>query len=450
MDESLLLALPEDVLLAVLAHLSARELFGCRVLCRRLRDVCLHPALWRRLSLPAACHKGVVRAALRLAPCLLRVQWTGADLDTFASMVSETSCVVEKLFAIVHSPNDVPLATSIVQKLSGLGGLKTLRLVLNGIAADTLLPLLGTVYTVNDLRVLHIWIDSDPPVTLSSSWCDTGRNPTLRELMYSAPTVDSFLEVLLVTHAATLEKVILSKVGSVPVHLLNVMPRLRSLSCPPNEALVQLAVPTLREVTFRAMHMKAYPAGALAFLEASQLGDVTLFLSKESPAAPVQALARSRSAHLVRKLNLRWTPHVLDLVAPSLPCFVALQDLTVDSEPTNGFLQAVTPASLPCLTKLVVNCFGPCTHAWLHDPATQDVLIRNPRLHLRLSDVAVVPTLDVCTCPWCRWGCHSQLWTTRHGLGSAFSSHSREPGCPADCYQVAVAPCQGCGTLPEQ
>ncbi|XP_034244700.1 uncharacterized protein LOC117647185 [Thrips palmi] len=50
MDLSLL-DLPDDALLAVLAYLSRAELLGCRVVCRRLRDLCLHRHLWKSAAI---------------------------------------------------------------------------------------------------------------------------------------------------------------------------------------------------------------------------------------------------------------------------------------------------------------------------------------------------------------------------------------------------------------
>lgn len=44
-------ALPDDELLHVLSMLTPRELLGCRRVCRRWRDLALHPVLWGRIHL---------------------------------------------------------------------------------------------------------------------------------------------------------------------------------------------------------------------------------------------------------------------------------------------------------------------------------------------------------------------------------------------------------------
>ncbi|XP_034233208.1 uncharacterized protein LOC117640623 [Thrips palmi] len=128
MEQSLLLALPDDALLAVLAFLPPRQLLSCRVLCRRLRDLCLHPDLWRRVRVLRWKDHDLWRSAFRLAPCLRELDISGNHLRGAASEVSRTSCVVAKLTLSVATTHEVTFATAIVEKVSALGGLEQLVL----------------------------------------------------------------------------------------------------------------------------------------------------------------------------------------------------------------------------------------------------------------------------------------------------------------------------------
>ncbi|XP_034248611.1 F-box/LRR-repeat protein 12-like isoform X2 [Thrips palmi] len=457
-DQSLLLALPDDVLVAVLAYLPPRELFRCRLLCRRLRDLCLHRDLWRRVCLPAQ-ERGVVRAALLLAPCVRHVHSDTLGLEALASLVAGTTCVVKELTVSVGSAPDVALATPLIEKLSSLGGLRKLWVSFADTPVATASPLLQVIYSVSDLRELNIWINSDASMPIA--WCDVKQKPSLTLLSYTSPTMDPFLHLMLQTHAATLEKVYLNKVWKMPepasnavpgqsdfpLTLLNAIPRLRALCCFPNDGLSQLqAGDALKELSFTGIHREGFPAGALEFIrKATQLQVVNIDLPYEDPSGPVQALAESCSAPRLEHLFLRSThgSNALDVLAAALPRFPALQTLGVASTPPDSLLRAVSPAALPRLSMFRVCCFETCAHAWLHDPFVQDVLVRNPQLHLRI-EVSAAPVLEDCPCPWCRWGCHKELAQRPSSLWSFFSAHRKKADCPRDCFQVALPPCPSC------
>ncbi|XP_034231511.1 uncharacterized protein LOC117639745 [Thrips palmi] len=83
-----LLFLSDDTLLAVLAYLPIRELFSLRTVCRRLRDLCVKRDLWRHARVEG---KGLVRAALALAPCLGLLDVAVEPLGDIASFVRSTT-----------------------------------------------------------------------------------------------------------------------------------------------------------------------------------------------------------------------------------------------------------------------------------------------------------------------------------------------------------------------
>lgn len=263
---------------------------------------------------------------------------------------------------------------------------------------------------------------------------------SLTKLKYGSVTEYSFLKSLLATHAATLECVHL-ETKYLPVSFLKMLPRLRSLACILNDDLSQLqALPTLDTFAVLDLGVHVFPPGALDFLsQASQLRCVSFPCPWQNPSAPLLALAGSRCARVVETLSLRCASNgdVMELVAASLHQFPSLQSLSLDAVPSDSFLHAVTPAFAPCLTTLTVRPTG-CPHAWLHGPAAQDLLARNPRLHLRLGGSRGF--LGRCDCRWCMrgWGCHAELMEAAReadSLRAAFASHSRRIGCPSDCFR---------------
>ncbi|XP_034244322.1 uncharacterized protein LOC117646987 [Thrips palmi] len=427
-----LLALPDDALVRVLALLPPRQLFSLRLMCRRLRDLCLHPNAWRSIRL-RGYPKGLLKATLRLAPCLHKIRLPSSNLQAAACAISNTKCVVTKLELAVQTEFEVAWATAIVLKFSALGGLRKISLELFPGAPDALPPLLRMVYSVQDLRVLYVWDYSDaelPP----SVWSDLEPRPSLTKLKYEGAPF-SFLCLLLETHAATLEEIVLF-VDELPTSRLGMMPRLRSLACRPSDDLSQLkslsSLETLELYVFSEENV-CFPGAEEFLLQGPSLRSVS-FVSYSSCRVPssslLWALAKSPSAPVLERLSLCGVEDVL--VAAAIPRFSSLQALTLelDAVPSDDFFRAVSPASTPHLATLELWPHG-CPHAMLHDPAVQDVLVKNAGLHLRLLHT---PSLkDDCACRWCIWRCHQHELRTHGGLRSAFSAHRRRPGCPRDC-----------------
>ncbi|XP_034244642.1 uncharacterized protein LOC117647171 isoform X2 [Thrips palmi] len=427
----MLLSLPDETLLAVLAHLAPRELFNCRVVCRRLRDLSLHRSLWQAAVVK---DKGLLRAALNLAPCLGKIS-PRLPLETIASFMPSTTCAVANLGITVHNESDAAQATIILLKLSALSGVRSLNLENRCPPGQSLSTLLNATHNVIGLRKLSIQNYSQE--SLSVAWCDLKTRPSLTKLLYSSNLSEPFLHLLLETHAATLQEMCLfcrnDQVGT----LLAQIPNLRSLTCFPSNDLSHLAVlPDLQSIHVMSLS-EAYPPGALEFLRgASNLRSVKI--TNNFSSEPALALAESPSASQIESLTITTIlSETLALVVPVLCKFSSLTSLSMNSIEFDcvNFLRAMCWTSLPCLTTLKIPFPREiCLHSWLHGPAVQGTLIRNPRLHIR--DRTASTTAEDCSCQWCQWGCHELL--RESDKPKAYASHSRGPECPADCYRVVL------------
>lgn len=392
-----------------------------------------------------------MRAALALAPCLSYLSTDGVPLDVVASFVTGTACVVSRLDLEVTNQADALFAALIVQKLASVGGLELLNLEISHTFPPelTLTPLLQVVYNIHGLRKLDIGNHSD--VVLPAAWCDREVPPSITDLSYLSSCPEPFLELLLRTHADTLRKVSLFLTEGTPVPSLARIPGLQYLLCHPHEDLPQLL--EAHELHTLELQESAddepFKPGTLDLLRrASHLRTVSFCFTFVDPGAPLLALSRSASAQLLRSLELlsvMWLD--LGLLAAALPHFPSLRTLTLDVQPSYDFFRAVSPTSAPSLCILTVRPSSKlCPHAWLHDPAVQDLLQRNSCLHLSFFLVSRDSTITIpenCRCQYCRWGCHAPL------RGPAiqnipFSSHSKRSECPGGCFQVAPQVCPNC------
>ncbi|XP_034252554.1 uncharacterized protein LOC117652031 [Thrips palmi] len=289
-----LLSLPDDALLAVLAFLPARTLFACRVACRRLRDLCLHRHLWRSVCVESL---GVLRAATAaLVPCIGRIS-LDVPLRSTAALLKDTACVVRALELAVQNSQDAALASTLLSEVSAVGGATEIVLLIKCRRPNALQPLLKAVWDRRGLLTLDVTNNSRRP--LPSDWCEADGVPSLTRLRYDSPSADPFLELLLRTHAATLQHVELHRLEDVPASLLASALQLRSLKCSPCEGLSKLVdLPDLSSIdlsheSYLNCHCleaesAAFPRGTLAFLtEASHLRSVTLCVSTEDSEAPL-------------------------------------------------------------------------------------------------------------------------------------------------------------------
>lgn len=435
MEAPHILSLPDDVLLAVLASLTPRELFLCRLVCLRLRDLSLHRDLWKNTRVR---EKGVLRAALHLAPCLAKIGRFDVPIKDLASFAADTKCVVPDLALTVHE-GEADLAADVLLKLSAAGGVKKLDVYL---PEHTTPRLLQAIFYVTDLQELVICnIDTDAP--LPADCCNVERGSSLTMLYYSEEGEEAhpFLILLLKTHAATLQDVTITT--ELPVSSLACIPGLRSLASYPHEELpLLLTLPLARLELLGDEFNNDFPPGALDFLRrARHLQDVWLCVPDLAVLVAVSSLP---SARFISSLEVVDASDLLQGSVSILLRFPSLRSLRLGGEPSIDFLRAISPESAPCLATLNVR-LGPadCPHAWLHRPAVQDLLVRNPRLHLRLRNAYYGGSLIIpadCRCPWCSWGCHRLAHRLLEEYGDLnFSSHNRKADCPLGCFQVAVA-----------
>ncbi|XP_034240599.1 uncharacterized protein LOC117644933 isoform X2 [Thrips palmi] len=459
MEESMLLSLSEDVLLTVLAYLRPEELLRCRLVCRRLRELCLHRVLWRKVKL-TDWDRNLLHAAFGVAPCISSLQCGGnSSIATLGYFVVGTACVVTKLMLIVESVSEAASATAVICKLTALGGLRKLDLRIRYDPREcpmVMMTLMKAAYCIEGLQELHFANSVLKPLPALTGDLDV--RPSLTRLTYHARDADSFLLLLLKTHAATLQAVQLDILTDVPVSSLAKLNELRSLECYPSEDLSQLAsLPKLESFAPSWTAGNLIPAGALDFLsQAPHLRTLLLYPPCTNPEALLRSLVGSRSAQFLVQLDVCASADLWDLcVAPALSNFHSLQSLDMGCEPSDVFLRAVSPTSVPCLTSLLVAFSkGSCLHAWFHRPAIQDVLVRNPRLHLRrsiyyyTSENRYSGYSSYCggedgSCMWCHWGCHGSLMKVSWNKVAA-SAHARRAACPRDCVQVARSACPSC------
>ncbi|KAE8747622.1 hypothetical protein FOCC_FOCC005601, partial [Frankliniella occidentalis] len=103
-DDLLLDRLPEDVLLSVMMYMDVPSLLRCRLVCRRLGTLALHPDVWRHRecvdSDPWFC------AALRLAPRLYEMHVNLPLPEALRRLVLETACPVTCLVVVLGDDED--------------------------------------------------------------------------------------------------------------------------------------------------------------------------------------------------------------------------------------------------------------------------------------------------------------------------------------------------------
>ncbi|XP_052119615.1 uncharacterized protein LOC127748784 isoform X2 [Frankliniella occidentalis] len=122
--------LPDDVLLEVMRCLTVKDLFACRLVCKALGALALHPDVWRYRSFNADEDDNdnqLWQPVLRLAPCL------GALYATLPPPVwgcllvcTMTRCAVQKLSLTVYEGGCMHTA-AMIRNQEGLGRLRLLK-----------------------------------------------------------------------------------------------------------------------------------------------------------------------------------------------------------------------------------------------------------------------------------------------------------------------------------
>ncbi|XP_052125885.1 uncharacterized protein LOC113207323 [Frankliniella occidentalis] len=431
--------LPDDVLLEVMQHLGVRHLFALRLVCKRFESLALSPHLWRHLYAPGHDdgdpHGCYGCSSLRLAPCLRHMSLT-LPLQRHHKLYATTRCGVSNLAISVH---DAPGGTAgavqadlVIRNQEALGRMKILDLYLPSNINET--PLLRTVATISGLESLRISCYSRAfPRSLTGL-----RMPRSSLKHFSCthrPRSEAFCNLMLTTHAATLEHVDLLDEytpSSATAPLLAAIPNLRQLECctlpglgavgAACESLASLELNITRGEPGERFESRMREAAEL-LRHAKQLRRLELKYNSSDVSMPaaadmdlilalVPAGRRSRLEWLrICNLDDDWDGYSYQLqtlwdLLPSLPC---LRHLDVGPVPFE-FLLRVTPETTPALRTLMVfteSGDAVCAHDFLHTEVVQTVLSVNPSLRLYVYLPKYCGQSDPCEA--CALGCHQEL-----------------------------------------
>ena len=423
----------------------------------------MHPDLWRSRTLDvededASGTCGFQQAALRLLPCVdsLSFSTTGA-LEHYGILAATTSCASATLKLHICGSHNVAVAGMALRNQAAMGRLRAVHVhaTAKGLKAGGLAGFFAVLHEVEAIEEMVVNLRELPltstlltlPVgahaSVPSSAAQT--RSSLKALTYRSASSDPHLELLLKAHAATLKEVVVSA-NNVPMALLAALRNLQHLTSPlPEDDMVQLLrCPALTSICLTRCEPSASstPLGravksALSFFRrATQLLEVRLIHERILDVMLVKQLAGSGQAavqHLLLSrcpLELRPSASLLGL-AGALRGLPRLQHLELDANPPDDLLRAISPRVLPELRKLQLRPpVASCTHDWAHGPAVQELLRRNPDVHLHCR----ASTWQRCgrqpvVCRWCSWGCHEEInW--RNGYDAlVFSRHGRQDCC---------------------
>ncbi|KAK3907580.1 Protein NLRC5 [Frankliniella fusca] len=416
--------LRDDDLLLVLQRLAVADLLACRLVCKRLAALALHPDAWRRRRLTGADARGRrACAVLRLAPCLAEMDVTlpgKRDVGTHQPPYATTRCAVRslRLDAAAATPE---LTALVIRNQVALGGLRRLHLVLSPYKRDPTV-VLETLASADGLQRLLLY--NNPDLTDSDFLPDymtlplhaTLPQPSLRffECHYEQSS-QLFIDFMLAAHAATLEEVDLGEhslfedSNTTTARLLGGIPNLRKLSCPLLPDLSAAgAGGALRELDLyiRPGMMVDVTLGARLLRRARQLRKVSLVYDTDGEsdyacAEVILALGPSvetlvvwlddlvRAAAAPFPLQLR----ALRAVLPSLRQLAELELNTKAVTEDLVRLLDITPSSAPALRRLELSGVVEwtdsvrCPHYMVHRWDAMGALMReNPRLYVALSD----------------------------------------------------------------
>ncbi|XP_026286157.2 uncharacterized protein LOC113211853 [Frankliniella occidentalis] len=439
--------LPDDVLVEVMKYLDVPSLMTCRLVCKRLGGLALHPDAWRDRYLPAS---GPVPACavLRLAPCL---EGMSVKLQSAKCILAYTTtrCAVSRLLLEVAGSHGLHAAL-IIRNQEALGRLRCVEVEFCAprVARADVSVLWGTVAATRGLEQLHL---DCPGLTVRhmdslTSHCTPPR-PSLKYIQAELSSKSqNFNNLVLSAHAPTLDLVHISNhsYGRCPTStatatILAGMPNLRQLYCP-------LQLPGLEAVaaceSLRELHLHVCAktevqdvAGAAGLLRrATQLRELNVHydcdpdeiaykygydetIFQDLIAELVRALASSGRSR-IESLAV-WDPDTFeDDTFPSLrqllaalPSLKHLRHLRLQAAP-DELLLGITPDTAPALQRLALRLrsvdYPPCAHAWLHRDAVKQVLSVNPSLELFVTPMRLYCSQGACVA--CALGCHLRLW----------------------------------------
>lgn len=374
--------LHDDVLLLVFEHLDTPSLLAARAVCRRWHDVARRRAAWRHRKL--ASEDRCFRAALRLAPCLSRLE----------------------LYHRAHSPPLVPddvkttvstVSLTLDSNASKHRAMRDLQLLLSAGALNLTLPLfledrhaliqmLETIRNSNlaglSIRLeamLDCWDGGNPPD--SKPIALRGHNaPSLRRLEYSVlwdfvfypfpprcgPDTKSWrpalsaLDFILQVHAPTLTSVTLRNVPcDFSLTRLTACANLQELECPPLENMTAL----LQIGSLKSLHLVMTKRG---FLERATVLQAVRDYFKQ--ATGLQHLTFSHhwsdlDLDLLSVLARTRRSRLTSLSTVTFAYFLELGEVRSGSGVNYGNLSALLP-SFQNLARVVLSRVGPARQCW--------------------------------------------------------------------------------------
>ncbi|XP_026282340.1 uncharacterized protein LOC113209164 [Frankliniella occidentalis] len=436
--------LPDDVLLEVMSYLGVPDLLACRLVCKRIGELALHPHVWRRQTVD--CDKSSYGRVLRFAPCLGTLIIDFPCRDKELQLYSATRCAVSSLSLHVgrNAPRDRLLhAAMIIRNQEALGRLRelTVKFHPDRKEGDAYFTLLWTAAYTSGLEALTVNILDEAGAVRPAPHLRP-QPPCASVKVFQShlrPELIPFCEFVMAAHAPTIEAVNfyyeLFPFGSQTVaptlssptklaSLLAGMPNLRSLlGCPLIAGLEAVAAcESLREVCLLVgpKGQPAVPAAAEFLHRTKQLravslkyyvegggdvvgDDLVLALVSSGPSS-VESLEVQGYGYCYPDMPVR---QMLPL-SRALPLMPALKKLTVGMT-SREVLLAITPETNPALRTLELyhgELKDPrCAHHCLHSDLVVTVLSKNPSLELKVR-LAYFCKL----CDWCKKGCHREVW----------------------------------------
>lgn len=307
----------------VLGHLTERELFRCRAVCRRWRDLALHADLWGRRTLYVRDHSlAEARAVLRSAPCLRKMDFYRV-LDHCGVLAATTTCAAACL-SLNLMRESVVAGALVLQNQAALGRLRRVHLELGlpEIRSPAARDLFEILHSIRGLVQLDLQVTTPrlEPAATSGDIAVPGtlQRASLKELAYSCAQTDPLLTYYLRSHAATLEEVNLRGTLHCPltVGLLAAAPNLREVRCSLLEGLPALL--QCRHLTILTLYVDVEDsergrralAGAEQFLRAAtQLTTVELCYNSDQEVRTVCSKNRATRNFNISSSQLRWHSH---------------------------------------------------------------------------------------------------------------------------------------------
>ncbi|XP_026290562.1 uncharacterized protein LOC113215176 isoform X1 [Frankliniella occidentalis] len=433
--------LPDNVLVLVLQHVEVRDLFTCRLVCKRLGRLAMLPDVWRHQNLhrgSAAYSPALVSLVLRLAPRLRLLYVRLSAEKRYQWAYASTRCAVAKLRLKVGGKGATGAsdAAAMICRQEMLGRLESIHIGIHIPRAIEVPTLWGTLASTSRLKSLRVIVqnlalaDWTPPITaapvLSTPVLTSSLGAFRSDLL---PGLTPYASKILAGHAPTLERVVLkggahSMTSTTTASLLAAMPNLKVLECCNLPGLSAVAACELLEVLHLTIRteIENRPHAAEAaklLLRSKHLRDVRLeYAPAISSTADVGAdivLALASSGSPLEKLAITnkgcgggHFPQMYPLMS-ALPRLGALRRLQVDAQ-ADFLLLAITPTTAPALEQVDVSLSdGVCAHAWCHGDAVKTAVPANPSLHIRFKASTVVYCGENSCAEACSVGCHTVL-----------------------------------------